>query len=108
VKNLGGVDISIPEKVVEVYAYLGDQRGRFRLGDLVELTGLPASTCHKALQRMAKYNLIAKQSSRSRVWIKKFDTLSDWIQKHLLLEVKDMEKRGESKIKLVGEEEKPL
>lgn len=108
VKKLGGISISIPEKVVETYAYLGDQRGRFRLGDFMELTELPASTCHKALQRMAKYNLIAKQSSRSRVWIKKFDTISDWIQKHLLLEVKDMEKKGETKIKQIVKEEKPL
>lgn len=105
---MGLVKLSIPDEVVGVYPYIGDKRGRFRLGDLAELTGLPASTCHKILQRMARYGIIIKQSKRSRVWIKKFDTISEWMQNYLLMEVKDMEKRGESIVKTIGKEERPL
>jgi len=106
---MGLVEISIPDEVVEIYPYLGDRRGRFRLTDLVELTEMPASTCHKILLRMAKYNIITKQSKRSRIWIKKFDTISKWMQNYLLLEVRDLEKRGESKFKKrMKREERPL
>ena len=103
------VEISIPDEVVEVYPYLGDRRGRFRLSDLVESTGMPASTCHKILRRMTNYNIITKQSTRSRVWIKKYDTVSEWMQNHLLKEMRDLEKRGESKFKKrMKREERPL
>lgn len=109
VKKLELVQISIPDEVVEVYPYLGDRRGRFRLSDLVESTGMPASTCHKILRRMTNYNIITKQSKRSRVWIKKFDTISEWMQGYLLMEVKDLEKRGGAKVKKMMErEERPL
>ncbi len=102
------VKLSIPDIVLKVYPYIGDQRARFRLGDLVELTGLPASTCHKILNRMARYGIITKQSKRSRIWIKKFDKISEWIQNHIVMEVKDIENSGEFLIKKIGEEEKPL
>lgn len=99
---------SVPDRVIEVYPYLGDLRGRFRLGDLVELTDLPASTCHKVLQRMERYGIVTKQSTRSRIWIKKFDTVSEWLQNHLLAEVREMEKRGEVRAKPIEREERPL
>jgi len=106
---MGLVEISIPDEVVGVYPYLGDRRGRFRLSDLVESTGMPASTCHKILRRMTNYNMITKQSKRSRVWIKKYDTVSEWVQSHLLVEIKGLEKRGGSKFKKMMErEERPL
>ncbi len=57
---------------------------------------------------MAKYKIITKQSKRSRIWIKKFDTISKWMQNHLLLEVRDLEKRGASKVRKMAREEKPL
>jgi len=105
---LGLVKLSIPDEVVKIYSIIGDQRGRFRLGDLVELTGLPASTCHKILQRMVRYSIVTKQSKRSRVWIKKFDTISEWMQNYFLMELKDLEKQGESILKTIVKEEKPF
>jgi len=109
VKKMGLVEVSIPDEVVEVYPYLGDRRGRFRLSDLVESTGMPASTCHKILRRMTNYNMITKQSTRSRIWIKKYDTVSKWMQNYLLLEVRDLEKKGGLKVKKMMErEERPL
>lgn len=105
---MGLVALSMPDEVVKVFPYIGDRRGRFRLGDIVELTGLPASTCHKILQRMAEYGVITKQSKRSRIWIKKFDKISEWMQNYLIIEIKDLENRGEAIVKLIEKEEKPF
>jgi len=106
---LGDVlDVLIPDEVLVAYPYLGDKKGRFRLSDLIELSGLPPSTCHKVLSRMAEYEIVTKQSKASRVWIKRYDTISEWIKKQFLTDVMEKEKEGESLIKKPQVEEKPL
>ncbi len=102
------LSILIPDEVLMVYPYLGDKKGRFRLSDLVELSGLPASTCHKILRRMEGYEIVARQSRASKIWIKRYDTISEWIRRQLLADVQKKEKEGEALIKETEREEKPL
>ena len=73
-KNIKSLVIVIPESFIRAY---NDLPTRFHLSELMQATGLKASTAYKVLRRCEKYGLVSLVEG-TKLWLKKHPSFGAW------------------------------
>jgi len=92
------LDYRIDERIIPIYKWLGD---RFRLDDIVRLSGMAPSSVYKNLKRMERYGLVIRETERGRTWIKRVRSVSQWVHEVVERGVSGAEEEGKLRVERV-------